>query len=87
MQQLSFNRSINNSNIRFRKKKILLVIDDKTNNLKTKTTPKIINFGCKVCDVVADSKDLHTKSAFALIDTTANNMAVMTTLLGEPVYQ
>ena len=40
MQQRAFNRSINNSNIGFRKKKILLVTDEKTNNLKSKTTPR-----------------------------------------------
>ena len=52
IQQLSFNRSINNSNFHFRRKKILLVIDDKTNNLKTKSTAGTIDFGRKVCDVV-----------------------------------
>ena len=36
--------------------KILLVIDNKTNILKTKTKPMEINFGHKVLDVVADSR-------------------------------
>ena len=43
MQQLSFDRSIDDCNFCFRKKNMLLVIDNKTNNLNNKITPKRIN--------------------------------------------
>ena len=56
---------------------ILLVIDNKSNSLKIKTAPRRINFGLKVCDVPADSRDLYTKIIFALIDKVTNNVAIM----------
>ena len=40
---ISFDRSIDNHNFQFKKKKLLLVIDNKTNSLNNKTTPKRIN--------------------------------------------
>ena len=77
MQQLSFNGSLNNCNFCFRKKKILLDIDN-----KTKTLSRRINFGCKVYDV-ANLRDLHMNIVFTLIDWAAN-VAIMARLLGEP---
>ena len=43
MQQLSIDTSICNPNFRFRKEKILLVIDIKTNNLNNEATTKRIS--------------------------------------------
>ena len=43
MQQLSIDTSIGNPNFHFRKKKILLVIAIKTNNLYNEATPKRIS--------------------------------------------
>ena len=68
-------------------KKILFVIHNKTNNLKIKTVPRRINFGFKVCDVPADSRDIYTKIIFALIDKVTNKVAIMWWLLREPGHQ
>ena len=50
-------------------------------------SPKEINLGHKVFNVVGDSRDLHTKIVFALFDTAANDVAIMSWLLGQTDHQ
>ena len=62
MQQLSFNKSINNDTFCEWRNKINWGIDDNIKNLKPKIIPRTINFAIKDCAVITNVKELNYKN-------------------------
>ena len=58
-------------------KKIILAIDDKIDNLKTKIVPRKVNFAVKDYDVVANLKELRSKVTFVPINKAANIVGII----------
>ena len=68
MGQLSSDKDISIYNFRLWKNKIILAIDDKINNFKTKIFIRKVNSA-----LIANLKELHSNFVFVPIDKAANN--------------